>query len=76
VAGDRPAVVGKKRVEGVQPDIVDVANLPHVSPCSGGSVALPITMLVFDIYGQNARSLRCGEEFPGAGEAGPAVIWS
>jgi len=29
VTGDRPAVIGKKRVERVHPDVKDVANLPH-----------------------------------------------
>ncbi len=32
VAGDRPAVIGEKRVEGVEADVKDVANLPHSAP--------------------------------------------
>ena len=32
VAGDRPAVIGEKRVERVHADMKDVANLPHISP--------------------------------------------
>jgi hypothetical protein len=32
MAGDRPAVVRQKRVEGVEADVKDVANLPHSGP--------------------------------------------
>jgi hypothetical protein len=32
MAGDRPAVIGEKRVERVDDDIEDVAKLLHVSP--------------------------------------------
>ncbi len=32
VAGDRPAVIGEKRVERIHDDEIDVAKLPHISP--------------------------------------------
>ena len=33
VAGDRPAVIGEKLVECIHHDQIDVAKLPHISPC-------------------------------------------
>jgi hypothetical protein len=39
VARDRPAVVGEKRVKRIQYDHIDVANLPHISPDGGDSLA-------------------------------------
>jgi hypothetical protein len=32
MAGDRPAVIGEKRVDRVDNDIKDVAKLLHISP--------------------------------------------
>ncbi len=32
VAGDRPAVIGEKRIERIHHDQIDVADLPHISP--------------------------------------------
>ena len=32
VAGDRPAVIGEKRVERIHYDEIDVAKMPHISP--------------------------------------------
>jgi hypothetical protein len=37
MAGDRPAVIGKKRIEGVHHNIVDGAYLPHVPPGPGSA---------------------------------------
>jgi hypothetical protein len=35
MAGDRPAVVGQERVEGIHADMEDGANLPHESTLAG-----------------------------------------
>jgi hypothetical protein len=32
MACDRPAVIGEKRIECVDADMKDVAELPHISP--------------------------------------------
>jgi hypothetical protein len=41
MACDRPAVIGKERIERLHHDEVDVANEPHISPRSGYGDPVP-----------------------------------
>ncbi len=58
VAGDRPAVIGEKRVERIHDHEIDVAKLPHIAPWWSGRRTRRMTKLASDIIGQKARSSR------------------
>ena len=65
MAGDRPAVIGEKRVERIHHDMIDVAKLPHISPWPADDGFTRRTVLPSDIIELKARSLRRGRERDG-----------